>query len=151
MPDLDKQKLVDDLKSLIGTQTRWRHQGRDPRVGLDCVGLPVWAFSQQMELPAELLEGLAAYHRRPDGLKLLRTLQSWFDEVDQMEMGDLICLRDKRNPQHIAIACDAVNVIECYSSGSIMKVVYWPLGTWRELAGVFRFPTEGARAEKWQR
>jgi hypothetical protein len=31
-----------------------------------------------------------------------------------------------------------------------MKIVYWELAVLREIAGVFRFPTEGEKAAKWQ-
>lgn len=153
MRDLDKDKLVSDLRSLDGTTTPWRHQGRDPAVGLDCIGLPRWAFIQQWPLPADLEVEFAAYHRKPDGQKLLSTIRAWFDEVrrEQMTKADLVVLYDRRNPQHIAIACDDTHVIEAYASGRLMKIVYWPLGVWREIAGVFRYPTEGEKAELWQR
>ncbi len=153
MRNLDKDKFVADALSQEGKETRWRHQGKDPDVGLDCLGLPRWAFTQQWPMPAELENELLAYHRKPDGQKMLRTIREWFDEypVDQREKADLVVIYDRRNPQHIAIATDEINVVEAYASGLTMKVVYWPLGTWRETAGAFRFPTEGEKAEKWQR
>jgi cell wall-associated NlpC family hydrolase len=152
MAELDKQKFISDLRSLVGTETRWRHQGRDPETGLDCLGFPIWALTQQIELPAELWSQLLPYHHKPDGQKLLRTIREWFDEVsrEEMQMADLVVIYDRRNPQHIAVACDNENVVESYASGRLMKIVYWPLGTWREIAGVFRFPETGVRAEKWQ-
>ena len=153
MRKLDKDKFVSDLMALEGTSTRWRHQGRDPQTGLDCLGLPRWAFTQQFEMPPDLESELLAYHRKPDGQKLLRTIRAWFDEytVAEMQKADLVVIYDRRNPQHIAIATDEVHVIEAYASGLTMKIVYWPLGTWREIAGVFRFPETGEKAELWQR
>jgi len=153
MRKLDKDKFVSDLMGQRDKETRWRHQGKDPDVGLDCVGLPRWAFSQQFDMPAELESELLAYHRKPDGQKLLNTIRAWFDEVDRTEMqkADLVVIYDRRNPQHIAIATDEIHVVEAYASGLTMKVVYWPLGTWREIAGVFRFPETGEKAELWQR
>jgi len=157
MREFNKQKFVADLMSQVGSDTRWRHKGRDPAVSLDCIGFPRWAFIQQWPLPAELEAEFEAYHRRPDGQKFLSTMRVWFDEIPQytlprasFEMADLIVIYDRRNPQHTTVACDNVNVVEAYASGRIMKIVYWPLGTWREIAGVFRFPTEGEKAALWQ-
>lgn len=155
---LDVDRLVADARALVGTETRWRHQGRDPQVGLDCIGLPRWLFIQQLgSLPAELEAQFDSYHRRPDGQKFLQTMHDWFDEVPQngtretlMQKGDLVVIYDRRNPQHTAMACDETFVVEAFASGRNMKIVYWKLGVWREIAGVFRFPTEGEKAAKWQ-
>lgn len=155
---LDVDRLVADAMSLVGTETRWRHQGRDPLTGLDCIGFPRWLFMQQVgALPEALETEFAAYHRRPDGKKLLQTIRDWFDEVEQdgtretlMQKGDLVVIYDRRNPQHIAVACDAEFVVEAFAGGRNMKIVYWKLGVWREVAGVFRFPVEGERAERWK-
>lgn len=155
---LDVDKFVADALALVGTETRWRHKGRDPQVGLDCIGLPRWLYLRQCEtFPAELEEAFKVYSRRPDGQKFLATLREYFDEVPQngtretiMQKGDLIVIYDRRNPQHIAIACDDKNVVESFASGRNMKIVYWPLGVWREVAGVFRFPVEGEKAAKWR-
>lgn len=153
MREFDRFKAVADARSLVGTETRWRHQGRDPQTGLDCIGLPRWMFLQQFEaLPADLEVEFSAYHRRPDGQKLLQTVRDWFDEVPRSDMreGDLIVVYERRNPQHIAIACDNAFVVEAYASGRNMKIVYWPLAVLREIAGVFRFPTDGEKAAMWQ-
>lgn len=153
MRELDKDKFVSDLMSKIGTETRWRHQGKDPNVGLDCLGFPRWGFMQQFDMPTDLESELLAYHRRPDGQKLLRTIRQWFDEfpVSARQKADLVVIYDRRNPQHIAIATDEIHVVEAYASGLTMKIVYWPLGTWRETAGAFRFPTEGEKAGLWRK
>jgi cell wall-associated NlpC family hydrolase len=152
MRKFDGHKAVKDARSLVGTETRWRHQGRDPQTGLDCVGLPRWMFIQQMgQLPDALEIKFSAYHRRPDGQELLQTIREWFDEVPRSDMreGDLVVIYERRNPQHIAIACDNIMIVEAYASGRNMKIVYWKLATLREIAGVFRFPTEGEKAAKW--
>lgn len=158
MPEIDFEAMVADARSLVGTETRWRHQGREPGVGLDCIGFPRWLYLRQLgKLPDALEAEFKAYHRRPDGEKFLRLYREWFDEVPQngtretlMQMGDLIAIKDRGNPQHTALACDAEYVVEAYANGRNMKIVYWKLGTWREVAGVFRFPTEGERAERWR-
>lgn len=152
MLNLNVDRFVSDLMSLVDTETRWRHQGRDPAVSLDCIGYLRWAFIQQMELPAELEAEFAAYHRRPQGHKLLNTIRRWFDEVprDEMQKGDLVVIYDRRHPGHIGVATDNKHVVEAYASGRIMKIVYWPLGTWREIAGVFRFPFTGEKAKLWK-
>lgn len=154
MREFNADTFVADARALVGTEVRWLHQGRDPATGLDCVGLPRWLLIRQMgALPAELETELTRpYHRHPDGQRLLETVRTWFDEVGRADMraGDLVVVYDRRNPQHIAIACDSVFVVEAYANRRIMKIVYWPLAKLREIAGVFRFPTVGPKAEKWQ-
>lgn len=153
MPEIDFQTMVTEARALVGTETRWRHQGRDPQTGLDCIGLPRWLYIRQLgSLPAALETEFNAYHRKPDGQKLLQTIRDWFDEVSRetMRAGDLVVIYDRRNPQHIAVACDNEFVVEAYANGRNMKIVYWKLGVWREIAGVFRYPTEGEKALKWR-
>lgn len=158
MPNIDFEAMIADARSLVGTETRWRHQGREPGVGLDCIGFPRWLYIRQLgNLPDALEAEFNAYHRRPDGQKFLATFRSWFDEVEQdgsrsvwRRMGDLLVIKDRGNPQHTALACDEKHVVEAYANGRNMKIIYWPLDPFREIAGVFRFPTEGEKAEKWR-
>lgn len=152
MRSFDKDKFVADCLAQVGKETRWRHQGKDPDVGLDCLGLPRWAFLQQFEMPPDLEKELLAYHRKPDGQKLLNTLKAWFDEVprEAMDKADLVSIYDRGVPGHIGVACDSEYVVEAYASGLTMKVVYWKLGTWRRLGGFFRFPETGEKAELWK-
>lgn len=157
MPEIDFNAMIADALSLVGTETRWRHQGREPGVGLDCIGFPRWLYMRQLgSLPDALEVEFRAYHRRPDGEKFLRLFREWFDEVPQngtretlMRMGDLLVIKDRENPQHTALACDEKHVVEALASGRNMKIVYWPLDRFREVAGVFRYPTEGEKAAKW--
>lgn len=154
MPEINFAAMIADARSLVGTETRWRHQGRDPQTGLDCIGLPRWLYIQQLgKLPDALETEFNAYHRRPDGQKLLQTIRDWFDEVprETLRAGDLIVIYERRNPQHIAIACDDDEyIVEAYASGRNMKIVYWKLDRLREIAGVFRYPVEGEKAAKWR-
>lgn len=151
---IDRDKFIADCVSLAERQppVPWLHQGRNPEVGLDCIGLPMWAYRQQKELPLELETQARAYLPRPDGQFFHRVLSDWFDQVDgPYQPADLLLIYDLKNPQHIAVVIDPTFVVEAYASrgSNVKRVVKWALDPRRVIAGVFRFPVEGERFEKW--
>lgn len=151
---LDKDRFIADLLTLANRvpPVPWLHQGRDPEVGLDCIGLPMWAYQQQKELPLELETQARAYLTRPDGHFFHRVLSEWFDQVDgSYQPADLLLIYDRKNPQHIAVVIDPVLVVEAYASvgSNVKRVVKWALDPRRVIAGVFRFPENGLKAAKW--
>lgn len=94
----------------------YHHQGRS-RYGIDCAGLVVAAYR---ELGIEL-QDLPAYGREPwrDGLR--QTVELNFSLVDgPAEPGDILLLRVRREPQHLAIVTDT-GIIHAYAS--VGKVV----------------------------
>ena len=90
--DARREKIVEVARGLI--DTRWRHQGRDPEKGLDCVGLVIWVGWELGLVPRDFDFG--GYRRQPDGKALARALgqqaveKSWTDR----EPGDIVLLRD---------------------------------------------------------
>lgn len=94
----------------------YHHQGRN-RFGVDCAGLIVAAYR---DLGIEL-EDLPAYGREPwnDGLR--ECVERNFQKVDRdPEPGDILLLRVRREPQHLAIATDR-GIIHAYAG--VKKVV----------------------------
>lgn len=157
---IDKTQFITDLVSLAERKppVRFLHQGRDPDVGLDCIGALRWAYMQQFEaLPDQLERQFDAYLRRPNGHHLLNTMRQWFEEVEReaaRQPGDLIVVYDRKNPQHVAVVLNDSDVFEMYSSpqAGINKALRQPFDkTRRVVAAVFRFPESGPKARKWQR
>lgn len=153
---LDKQKFVADLLSLVARGIKWRHQGRDPETGVDCIGSLRWAYMQQHDaLPEDLEREFDAYERRPDGAKLMEIMRAWFDEGERTDrqFGDLLVIYDRTNPQHMAVMVSETDVFEAYSSpiSGVEKCLRQRLDKRRVVAAVFRFPESGEKLDKWQR
>lgn len=101
--------------------TPYHHQGRTEH-GIDCAGLVVAAYAQL----GVILIDLPAYGREPwrDGLR--RCVEDNFQLVDrEPEPGDILLLRVRREPQHLAIVTDRGMI---HSYASVGKVVETNLG-----------------------
>lgn len=124
-------ELVKAARAYLGCP--FHHQGRS-RHGLDCAGLLVLAYR---DLGIELLD-LPAYGREPwnDGLR--ECVESNFRKVARpAEPGDILLLRYRREPQHLAIVTDK-GMIHTYAT--VGKVVETNIGpTWIErIVGTYR-------------
>jgi hypothetical protein len=89
-------------RALVGT--RFRPQGREPRFGLDCVGLILCVF----DLPAHSVRRdyrLRGDHRR----ELLSKLVHPFRRIapSKCRSGDVLLLRVASDQMHLGIASDA--------------------------------------------
>lgn len=84
----------------------FKHQGRHPKTGLDCAGLPVWVGTQLGLLDFDF----TAYERYPDGYRLRAIMdEQMVKKVDRdMEPGDVLLLRniDTKWPMHLAIVTE---------------------------------------------
>src|SRR5882724_8137812 len=96
----NRQQFLDDLSRLATMNIPWLHQGDDPNVGFDCVGVMKYAVELQIPLPEELKREFAAYHRPPNGRHVLAVMRKWMPEIDpaDREPGDLIQCFVRRNP-----------------------------------------------------
>ena len=146
---LDRQKLVADLVSLAEREppVRWLHQGRDPDVGLDCIGLIRWAILQQAPLPDVIEHEFAQpYHLKFDGVRMLQLLQRWLPQVERAEIApaDILLFYYKRNPQHVAVMVSETEVVEAYilRHAGISRILKQPLDAQRRLVGAFRIPDD---------
>lgn len=145
----DRNKFIHDVLSLVDREIPWEHQGRDPDVGLDCIGLPRWAYTLQRPLPEDLEREFDAYHRKPDGERMLRIMRRWFEEIDTNDQqrlplisgqqpGDLIMMYWKRNPCHLGVLVEGLEVVEAFKHGGFARV---RKGEPRlPIAAVFRIP-----------
>lgn len=145
----DTQLFISDVLSLVPREIKWAHQGRNPDVGLDCIGMPRWAFSRQGRLPDELEAEFDAYHRIPNGVRMVSIMRRWFPEVptnDQQELaripdarsGDLIVMYWKRNPCHMGVLVNQTEVVEAFKKDGFAKIRKGP--PLLPIATVFRIP-----------
>lgn len=92
--------IVDACRAYLGVP--FRHQGRN-RLGLDCGGLLVVA-ARDCGIELQDIQG---YQRQPDGKKLLQVMRQELTQVYRPpEYGDVVLMRLRKYPQHIAIITD---------------------------------------------
>ncbi len=87
---VNRQQVVDAAMELQGV--KFLHQGRDPKTGVDCVGL-LHAMLTRLEYPAIIdVEG---YRRTPSATVIRQTMQANFDEIPVSEcgLGDIFLMR----------------------------------------------------------
>jgi cell wall-associated NlpC family hydrolase len=103
---------------------RFRHQGRNPKIGLDCAGLPQYAMST---LGRGVFD-LKAYGREPhkNGLRMAM-VENFGAPVprESMRAGDVVLMRFEGHaePRHVAILTDHPEGLGCLHVHSEMKFV----------------------------
>lgn len=125
-------KVLKECRSYIGV--KWKHQGRSRR-GVDCVGFLLLALKS---VDIEVLE-IKGYARIPDGFALKKIM----DEQPRMkkvyppyEIGDILLLKIRKEPQHVAILCDRssgnLGMIHSYNGGERKVVEHDFADYWKE-------------------
>lgn len=92
---------VEIARSLIGV--KWVHQGRNPKIGIDCAGLVVLSYGIKGEVPN--------YARNPHRGTMERELTKWIGEPLQdgsVQPGDVVALGDGRVARHCGIVGDFI-------------------------------------------
>ena len=92
-----------DLAEFVGIP--YVNQGRDPALGLDCWGLPMWWYARQygIELPS-LLDGYTSANDREQVAHLVSLQSQQWRRVEAPHQGDLVTLKHKRGtPWHVGI------------------------------------------------
>lgn len=91
--------VVRRARSLIGC--RFRPQGRDPKLGLDCVGL----VSAVFDIPADSIP--RDYPLRSGAVERLRTeLKRFFRPIPNAVAGDILTLEVATDQLHLGIMTD---------------------------------------------
>lgn len=102
---ITREDIVREARALIGT--KFRHQGRDPETGIDCLGLLVCVARA---LGHEPTSDFTNYPRRPDPQKLLAGLRGELTEIaiDEARDGDVVMIRLPREEEatHLGILAD---------------------------------------------
>lgn len=127
--------LIAAARDCLGTP--FMHQGRAPRVGLDCAGLLVHV-AQANGLPVIDCDDYARTPSRGQ-LELMCAAQPCLTRVNGVpQAGDVLLMRFANEPQHLAL-CTGAGVIHAYEA--VRRVVEHDLDTkWRRrIVAVYRF------------
>lgn len=117
--------------------TPFHHQGRQPGLGLDCIGLVVIA----LQAAGMVVKDRQDYGRRPDGQSLEAALrQHGAVKVDTIKAGRVLLFRYDRQPQHVALATSEATMIHSFAAAE--EVVETCIGPYwqRRLIGIYAFP-----------
>ncbi len=128
------ETMIAAARGCLGTP--FHHQGRLPRVGLDCIGLVVVALRAAGFVVRDRLD----YAPRPDGVSLVRALEEHgAARVEEIEAGDVLLFRYDHQPQHVALATSGSRLIHAFAPAG--RVVETEIGPYwrRRLVGVYRF------------
>lgn len=99
--------------------TPFHHQGRQPGVGLDCVGLLIHAFGAAGYRTADS----RGYARQPDPAAMRAALERVLvPATGEPRAGDVLYMRINRDPQHLALVTGAGTIIHaCANVGRVRE------------------------------
>lgn len=131
--------LIEACRSLVG-RVYFRHQRRDPAIGLDCAGLLVWALRHIGRTPIDL----KGYGREPHKNGLRQCMEANLGPPvprESMRAGDVPLMRFKGDPRHVGLITTLpdgrMGLIHVHSE---MKYVaeHGLAGYWGDIVAVFR-------------
>lgn len=125
---MNKTDAIQEMRLLIGT--RYRHQGRSPKTGLDCVGLGL-QYAKLLGLPLHDRKG---YGRDPDGNLKQSICHVMGQPISEgtgsglnLEEGDAVMMEWTPGvPRHVGMITEIAGVthfLHANSSPTVMKVV----------------------------
>lgn len=131
---VSRLEIIKCARLALGTS--FHHQGRQPGVGLDCVGLVIWVGQSLGLTDFDILN----YPRLPQGDQLREVAeQAGFVPVPQERPGDIACFRLGRNPQHVGILTGHGLIHACQNVGRVIEHrldEHWR----RRIISIFKFP-----------
>ena len=127
-------RLVEAARKCLGTP--FHHQGRQPGIGLDCIGLIVVA----LRAAGFKVNDKHDYSARPDGRSLVQALEEHGAvRVTGIKAGRILLFRYDHQPQHVALATGEDTMIHSFApAGRVVETgigAYWV----RRLLGVYEF------------
>lgn len=87
---------IEKARALIGTP--WKHQGRNPAVGIDCIGM--------VTISLAIKEGTVDYRRDPSHGKLEAALEAQFGPPipkEDMRHGDVVAIAYGKCVRHVGL------------------------------------------------
>lgn len=117
-------------RMLVGL--KFRPQGRDPRVGLDCVGLVLCTFRLASDLVRKNYRICG-----PNCAEAQKSLSRIFTEIgpDSAVAGDVLLFRLRRERAHLAISCGKSIV---HADASLRRIVETPIPLEWPVVAAFR-------------
>lgn len=138
LPGYRRPVSRDDILALARSAlgTPWRHQGRQPGIGLDCAGLVLWVAHELGLSDFEITD----YPRLPRGDRLIGlATAAGFVPREVARPGDVLCMAMVEHPQHLAISTGRGIVHACMQRGRVVEHRV-DAGWRRRIRSVFAFP-----------
>ena len=138
---VNRARIVEEARRLIGV--RFRHQGFDPRTGIDCRGLLLCiarAIGQELTRPYR-----TNYPRKPDPAEFRSALEAELLEISEEEAGegDVLLLHAPREEgaTHVGVVAEGpYERMLIHATEAKAGVVEEPLRRWRgRIRGAFRY------------
>jgi cell wall-associated NlpC family hydrolase len=123
-------EIVKRARALVGVT--FRPQGRDPRIGLDCIGVVLWAFGIAPEMVRRDYR-MRGSHRAEIEIAIRR----WFRPMEPHQLGpaDVALFNIRQTQSHLAICCGGTLI---HADASLRKVVEIPAPARWPLTAAFR-------------
>jgi cell wall-associated NlpC family hydrolase len=117
---IDAAELTQRARAWVGVP--YRHQGRDRRYGVDCIGFIIALLDEAGALPAHFVD-VADYGRSPQRLLQGTVAKYAVLHTAQLQEGCLLLLRWELGQavSHAAYFTDKGTIIHCY--GNVGRVV----------------------------
>lgn len=133
-----RDDVIAEARRWIGTPFRWQQAAKGK--GCDCKGLISGVALALGRPEARSVYALmsAEYRRRVDPALLRRGLSELFDEVAEMEPGDVLLMRVADKPQHLGLYAGQGRMIHTYAKGP-RRVIEVPLDPAWPVVGIFRW------------
>lgn len=108
--------IVSEARKHLGVP--FRHQGRNPASGLDCIGLAVRVISDL----GFSISDITNYEREPNPVMMGAAIEPYLSRIDHRNIkpGCILWMKFIREPMHVAIVTD-IGMIHAY--GTIGRVV----------------------------
>lgn len=129
--------IIESARECLGTP--FHHQGRIPKVGLDCIGLVLHVAIQNKYLDESV--DRKDYSRIPNVEMMESELNKYLDKIpnDELQPGDIVWLSVRNEPSHVAIFT-GYSIIHAISTPPSKVVEHrWDSYWQKRLVGVFRF------------
>jgi cell wall-associated NlpC family hydrolase len=135
------EAAVATARALIGTA--FRPQGRDPALGLDCVGLVIAVFA----IDPALVRRDYRLAGPVDEAALRATLDTWFRRVGRARLrpGDVLLAAPAKRQRHLAIFTGEGMV---HADAALRRIVELPGPPPWPIVGVFRRRSRARRVKK---
>jgi hypothetical protein len=149
-----RQDVVAKARELVGKSpktgrpaVRFRHQGRNPKTGLDCAGVPLWVAKQLGIMDFNF----TAYEKYPDGKTLGAIFRQQMVEKSwgTAKVGDVLLMRslDRGWPCHMAVLVDnqdgfrGFGIVHSWArAGGVVESHLDEDWAMRKVQGVWAFP-----------
>lgn len=137
-----REDIIREARTLLGVP--YRHQGRDPAIGIDCVG-EVLVVAHRLGYATNF--HFTAYERDPDPELFVGLMREHLEEIaiTDLRPADVPCVRfpRRKEPQHVGILVPGtfeLMMIHSLHNKTINRVVEEPYRKWQEhTMHAFRF------------